>query len=89
MEKIEIRAITNRAAMYYGAFLGIFLIVRFIVEVLTVDSVTGSFVVFLFLLLPIIAYFFTLRFKRQSQIEDIIWHIISFLFLYVFSHHYS
>lgn len=72
MEKIEIRAITNRAAMYYGAFLGIFLIVRFIVEVLTVDSVTGSFVVlFLFLLLPIIAYFFTLRFKRQSQIEDI------------------
>ncbi|NCC98690.1 MAG: DUF4199 domain-containing protein [Bacteroidia bacterium] len=72
MEKIQIRAITNRAAMYYGAFLGIFLIVRFLVEVLTIDSVAGSFVVsFLFMLLPVIAYIFTLRFTRQSKIEDI------------------
>ncbi len=66
MEKFEQRMFANKQAMYYGVFMGLFLVLKFAVDV----SVKGTWGAFLsgvcLVLIPIVAYRFTIIFKRKS-----------------------
>ncbi|HOR41428.1 MAG: DUF4199 domain-containing protein [Paludibacteraceae bacterium] len=61
-----------QSAMFYGMYLGAFLLFRFGLNVLATDTVILSFVVFfLTLFIPILAYILLVRFKKSLPLMEI------------------
>lgn len=70
MEKYELRMFTNRQAMYYGLFFGLFLVLKFICEV-TSDGGVGAFISgFLTILVPVFAYKCAVSFRKKVVGSD-------------------
>jgi len=62
MERYELRMYTNKQAMYYGLFFGLFLVVKFIAEVLVSGFALSGL---LALVVPILAYKFAVDFRKK------------------------
>jgi len=73
-------------SMYYGLFLGLFLILRFFLSAFSPSSMTFSFLVlFATCLIPILAYFFARKFRDNFFEENVRYaHIYMFCFLLFF-----
>lgn len=67
MDKFELRVYANKQAMYYGLFFGMFLVFKFVMEVLLSGGV-GAFVSgLLTIFVPVFAYECTKLFKRKIE----------------------
>lgn len=67
MEKYELRMFTNRQAMYYGLFFGLFLVLKFVFEV-AFDGGAGAFISgVLTIMVPVFAYKCAVLFKRKVE----------------------
>lgn len=71
MEKYELRMFTTRQAMGYGVWFGLFLVLKFILEI-AIKGNAGVFLSgFLTVLVPFVAYWITVRFKIKADDENI------------------
>ncbi|MCQ2336773.1 MAG: DUF4199 domain-containing protein [Paludibacteraceae bacterium] len=71
MEKFELRMLSTRQAMKYGVWFGLFLVLKFVLEIM-VQGNAGIFLSgFLTVMVPFVAYWLTLRFKFMTNDEGV------------------
>ncbi|MBQ1651117.1 MAG: DUF4199 domain-containing protein, partial [Paludibacteraceae bacterium] len=70
MNPLELRQYTTKQAMYYGVWLGALLVLKLVAEVLSDGSIGAFFSGFLTVLVPFMAYWLTLMFRRSIAIYD-------------------
>ncbi|MBQ5524013.1 MAG: DUF4199 domain-containing protein [Paludibacteraceae bacterium] len=70
MNPLELRQYTTKQAMYYGVWLGALLVLKLVAEVLSDGSISAFFSGFLTVLVPFMAYWLTLMFRRSIAIYD-------------------
>lgn len=85
MEKYELRIFANKQAMYYGVFLGVFLVVKFFLDCYT-SGVAGAFISgIMAVAVPIFAYRATLIFKiNTGNSENLSFGIYLRFIIYLF-----
>lgn len=84
MDYIELRQYTTKQAMYYGVWLGALLVLKLVAEVMSDGSVGAFFSGFLMMLVPFVAYWLTLSFRRSITDTDVTFGTLLRFCIYIF-----
>lgn len=84
MDYIELRQYTTKQAMYYGIWLGALMVLKLVAEVLSDGSVGVFFSGFLMMLVPFVAYWCTLSFRRSITDTDVTFGTLLRFCIYLF-----